>query len=421
MKLIKLLFFFCVSIFVNAQETTNEKHFRHLRYNHVSPIIELSGIHPISKETAQSTSHYKFTFDTSNKLIEIINNHYHTEKKHPLASIGVYKMVISHEDNKEIRTFFDPNNNQITNDREVYKEVFTYCKKGFKKELNFYDLEDKPMESNWKITSYQWQKTKDGIIEKRFNLKEEAVNVSPYFEFGNTLITIDDNGTPKGHYNLNEKLEITNNVDGVASYQDTFDTIGNHITYTYHDTKGNLVLNQWQFAIGKKLYDSIGNNILLKQLDTNGKLIRERTVPSNVNITFSKIATQKDSIQIREKALGYLIGLQQLKPTLMNDVMNDSLNKVTIGWDRKTKKEYSKRTTKAQMIEFANSWNKSNTKFPTIPNNQVKILDIYNRIANVKLVSDNWVEYLHLIKLDGKWQIVNLIWQHKDVGRYPKE
>jgi hypothetical protein len=105
----------------------------------------------------------------------------------------------------------------------------------------------------------------------------------------------------------------------------------------------------------------------------------------------------------------------------MNEVLNDSLNKVTIGWDRTRKKEYARATTKAQMIENAATWNKSNTKFPFSPSNTITILDIYNRIATVKLVSDNWVEYLHLIKQDGTWSIVNLIWQYKDVNRYPKE
>ncbi|WP_296315694.1 nuclear transport factor 2 family protein [Winogradskyella sp. UBA3174] len=132
-------------------------------------------------------------------------------------------------------------------------------------------------------------------------------------------------------------------------------------------------------------------------------------------------ASQKDSIEIKRIALGYLVGLQYLKPELMNEVMNDSLKKITIGWDRASKKEYAKPTTKAEMIAFAESWNKSNTKFPAKPNNQIIVLDIYNRIANVKLVSDNWVEYLHLIKLDGKWSIANLIWQHKNISRYPKE
>jgi len=70
------------------------------------------------------------------------------------------------------------------------------------------------------------------------------------------------------------------------------------------------------------------------------------------------------------------------------------------------------------MISFAKDWNKSGSKFPFKPNNQIKILDIYNRIASVKLISDNWVEYLQLIKLDGEWEIMNSIWQYKDVKRY---
>ncbi|WAC02242.1 nuclear transport factor 2 family protein [Lacinutrix neustonica] len=318
-------------------------------------------------------------------------------------------------------TFYDPNNKRVTNDREVFKEVFLYDSNGFKNTLMFYNLEDQPMASNWGIATYNWSKHKKLIIEKRYNIENQEVNVAPYFEFGTTGILLDKTGAPKAHYNLNEHLEVTNNSVGIASYQDTYDTIGNHVTYSYHNEKGELALNQWQFAIGEKTYDSIGNNINLKQLDTSGKLIRTRPVYSNVAIVLSKIASQKDSIEIKEKALGYLIGLQQLQPELMNEVLNDSLNKVTIGWDRTTKKEYSQRTTKTQMMAFANSWNKSNTKFPVPANNTAVILDIYNRIANVKLVSDNWVEYLHLMKLDGTWQIVNLIWQHKDVERYPKE
>jgi hypothetical protein len=73
------------------------------------------------------------------------------------------------------------------------------------------------------------------------------------------------------------------------------------------------------------------------------------------------------------------------------------------------------------MIAFANSWKRSNTKSPIQSNNQITILDIYNRITIVKLVSDNWVEYLPLIKLDGKWSVINLIWQHKAINRYPEE
>jgi hypothetical protein len=111
--------------------------------------------------------------------------------------------------------------------------------------------------------------------------------------------------------------------------------------------------------------------------------------------------------------------LQELKPDLMNEVMNDSLNKVTIGFSRTLRKEAVTAITKKRMLDNAANWNKSNMRFPPNPNNQVKILDVYHRIATVKLSSDNWIEYLHLIKLDGKWSIINLLWQHKNVKMYP--
>jgi len=421
MKFLKFIILLCVTSSLFAQNDFSTKYFRHLRYNHVSPYIDIAGTYPIESETAESTSHYIFKYDNSGRIIEIINNHYHTERQHPLASLGVYKVTITYPEGQEIRTFFDKNDKRITNDRDVYKEIYDYTKKGFKNKLQFFDVDNNPMESNWGIMQYQWQKQKKLIIERRYNLNNEAVALSPYFNFGITGILLDKKGYSKAHYNLDENLKVIANDKGTASYQDVYDANGNHETYSYHDANDALVMNQWGFAYGVKTYDSTGNQIGLDQFDTNNEKIRGRSVPTNITIEMAAKASQKDSIEIKRIALGYLVALQDLKPELMTEVINDSLNKITIGWDRDSKKEYAKATTKAEMIAFATSWNKSNTKFPTKPDNQITVLDIYNRIANVKLVSDNWVEYLHLIKLDGKWSVVNLIWQHKDINRYPKE
>jgi hypothetical protein len=152
----------------------------------VSPYIDLNGTYPIDKATAQKTSHYVFKYDNYGRIIEIINNHYHTERQHPLASLGVYKVEISYPNGKEIRVFYDKNGKRITNDREVFKEVYSFTNKGFKNKLQFYDEEDMPMESNWGISEYHWSKHKKLIIEKRYNLKEETVALSPYFQFGTT-------------------------------------------------------------------------------------------------------------------------------------------------------------------------------------------------------------------------------------------
>jgi len=421
MKFLKLVILLTISSVVYAQSNNSPQYFRHLRYNHVSPYIDLAGTYPIDIDTAQSTSHYIFKYDNSGRIIEIINNHYYTERQHPLASLGVYKVEISYPKGQEVRVFYDKNNKRISNDREVFKEVYSFNEGGFKNKLQFYDEQNNPMASNWGISEYHWNKVKKLIIEKRYNLKKEAVALSPYFQFGTTGILLDKNGFPLAHYNLDDNLKVIANDKGTASYKDIYDTNGNHVTYSYYDANDKLVTNQWGFAYGKKKYDSIGNYIGLDQFDVNKKRIRGREIPTNSKIKLATIATKKDSIEIKRLSLGYLVSLQDLKPNLMNEVLNDSLNKVTIGWNRTTKKEYARATTKAEMIEFATTWNKSNTKFPFNPSNEITILDIYNRIATVKLVSDNWVEYLHLIKQDGMWSIVNLIWQYKDINRYPKE
>ncbi len=53
------------------------------------------------------------------------------------------------------------------------------------------------------------------------------------------------------------------------------------------------------------------------------------------------------------------------------------------------------------MIEFTKNRNKSGARFPLNATQIIEILDIYNHIVSVKIVSDNWVENLQLIKLDN--------------------
>ncbi len=125
--------------------------------------------------------------------------------------MGVYKVTITYPKDQEIRTFFDKNGKRITNDRAVYKEIYENTKKGFKNKLHFFDVDNKPMESNWGIAAYQWNKQKKLIIERRYNLNDEAAPLSPYFKFGITGILLDKNGQSKAHYNLDENLKVIAN------------------------------------------------------------------------------------------------------------------------------------------------------------------------------------------------------------------
>ena len=43
----------------------------------------------------------------------------------------------------------------------------------------------------------------------------------------------------------------------------------------------------------------------------------------------------------------------------------------------------------------------------------VTVLDIYENAASVKIVASDWVDYLHMAKFNGRWVIVNVLWELK--------
>lgn len=46
----------------------------------------------------------------------------------------------------------------------------------------------------------------------------------------------------------------------------------------------------------------------------------------------------------------------------------------------------------------------------------VTVLDIYRNAASVKIVAGDWIDYLHEAKVDGRWVIVNVLWELKPQG-----
>ena len=40
----------------------------------------------------------------------------------------------------------------------------------------------------------------------------------------------------------------------------------------------------------------------------------------------------------------------------------------------------------------------------------IALLDVSKTIASVKVVSEKYIDYLHLAKVDGQWRIVNVVW-----------
>jgi len=47
----------------------------------------------------------------------------------------------------------------------------------------------------------------------------------------------------------------------------------------------------------------------------------------------------------------------------------------------------------------------------------IQILDIYGTVASVRATMSGWIDYMHMAKVDGRWQIVNVLWELHPPGR----
>lgn len=43
--------------------------------------------------------------------------------------------------------------------------------------------------------------------------------------------------------------------------------------------------------------------------------------------------------------------------------------------------------------------------------NEAIILDVFENAAVVKVIGPEWVDYLHMVKWNGRWVIVNVLWE----------
>lgn len=122
----------------------------------------------------------------------------------------------------------------------------------------------------------------------------------------------------------------------------------------------------------------------------------------------------KDSTDIKQVALDYIESQHNLKPDQFERAAHPRMVKRTFWTNKTTQKEYLRETFTDAMVLLAETYNIKGDKFPEHPKKDVVILDIYDKTASVKLIADDWIDYMHIVKLNGKWQIVNVLWQFND-------
>ncbi|MDQ8747279.1 nuclear transport factor 2 family protein [Elizabethkingia miricola] len=127
--------------------------------------------------------------------------------------------------------------------------------------------------------------------------------------------------------------------------------------------------------------------------------------------------TKQDTLAIKQATLDYIESQHSPNPARMERALHPRMVKRTFWKDKATGKDYVRETNTESMVLLAESYNKNGDKFPASPRKDIKLLDVSDRTASVKLFADEWIDYMHLVKLNGTWKIINVLWQYNDSKR----
>ena len=185
--------------FVSCTGKTTQKnthsgveYYRNLQFSETPYDIE-KGTHPLTADEATDINSYKFTYDNAGRLlsVEVVRNNVLLG----YSSIGgAAKIVYEYKDDKQIRHYFNKDNEPIESSG-VFTDEYTLDSKGNRIGLKFFGKDGTPVENRNKIHSWTWSILPDGMVrELRYNLANEETIMNPFCPFYELRFSYNDKG-----------------------------------------------------------------------------------------------------------------------------------------------------------------------------------------------------------------------------------
>ena len=124
---------------------------------------------------------------------------------------------------------------------------------------------------------------------------------------------------------------------------------------------------------------------------------------------FGQAATEQDAI--KRAALNYAEGWYEGDADKMESSLSPDLAKRTVRSNPQGQSMVSQMTALALVQGTRGGSGKQTAKADQ--QKDVTILDMMTSSATVKLEMRDWVDYMHLGKVNGKWVIINVLWEMK--------
>jgi hypothetical protein len=131
-----------------------------------------------------------------------------------------------------------------------------------------------------------------------------------------------------------------------------------------------------------------------------------------VVMTFSTAAqTDADRDAIKRTALNYAEGWYEGNADKMESSLHPDLAKRIVRTNERGQSRVDPMSALALVQGTRSGFGKQTAKEEQ--QKDVTILDITGGAATVKLEMRDWVDYMHIGKVNGKWLIVNVLWEMK--------
>mgnify|MGYP003585157113 FL=1 len=128
--------------------------------------------------------------------------------------------------------------------------------------------------------------------------------------------------------------------------------------------------------------------------------------------------TKQDSLDIKRVALAYIEAQHTPNPKLMESALHPRMVKRSVFRNKTAQKDFISEFFTENMVILAETYNVKGDKFPKNPRKEIKLLDVSAKTASVKLLADAWIDYMHIVKVNAEWKIVNVLWQYNDVSQH---
>ena len=129
--------------------------------------------------------------------------------------------------------------------------------------------------------------------------------------------------------------------------------------------------------------------------------------------SFGQAAGVADSDRegIRAAALDYIEGWYEANPERMERALHPDLAKRIVRTNDKGQSGLGQMSAMTLVQGVKHGGGKDTPKDKQ--QKDVTILDVYQNTASVKIVASDWIDYLHMAKWNGRWVIVNVLWELK--------